>query len=152
MVLRIHQLRMDGDTPAESTRPLSLPLRLSLHSVHSSSYLPLSPPSPNPFIDIDVSALCLHPSSSLLLLLLHILLHFLIMLDASIRFTSFPSGSHSTSVPLRIGGVCADVRWVWQLLSCFSRLICSIPERKLSKIYSFVPVTAVRRITVNEAH
>lgn len=49
----------------------------AVHSVHSSSYLPPSPPSLILLIEIDVSALYLHPSLSfplLLCLLLHSLL------------------------------------------------------------------------------
>lgn len=41
----------------------------AVHSVHSSSYLPPSPPSQILFIDIDVRALCLHQSLSFSLLL-----------------------------------------------------------------------------------
>lgn len=84
---------IDGDTPAAAlparhTLCVTLPFpsphlasslflsRAAMHSVHSSSYLPPNPPSPILFIDIDVSALCLHPSLSSLLLL-RLLLHFL---------------------------------------------------------------------------
>lgn len=54
--------------------------RAAMHSVHSSSYLPPNPPSLILFIDIDASALCLHPSLSFPLIL-RLLLHSLLILE-----------------------------------------------------------------------
>lgn len=82
-----------GDTPAAAlpankhSISLWLPLshslflsHLAMYSVHTSSYLPSSPPSLILFIDIDVSALCLHPSLSFPLLLC-LFLHSLLILE-----------------------------------------------------------------------
>lgn len=62
-----------GCTPCKHMLCVTLPFPLSpalfLAAVHSSSYLPPNPPSLILFIDIDVSALCLHQSLSFSLLL-----------------------------------------------------------------------------------